>query len=158
MQRLLPLVVLATFWILPPCTWATPSIGTARDASPQGAVKYFVPLAHAGADSSGDDSGGMEGRHSPGGWSHFVRWVGHFHPAMTVFPIAMLLGAALAELLLITTGKSWLDGASRWCVIVGAVGAVITAPLGWAFAAGHGGSRLLEIHRWLGTAAAAGAA
>src|SRR5256885_15604108 len=76
---------------------------------------------------------------------------------MTVFPIAMLLGAALAELLFMIRGKAWLAGASRWCVIVGAVGAIITAPLGWAFAIDQGGDRVLEIHRWLGTAAGAGA-
>lgn len=125
-------------------------VGTPR-ARASAPIVWAVPrppivLAHGDMDEP-----------SAGGWDHFVHWVGHFHPAMTVFPIAMLLGAALAELLLITSGKSWLDGASRWCVIVGAVGAVITAPLGWAFAAGHGGPRLLEIHRWLGTGAAAGA-
>jgi plastocyanin/uncharacterized membrane protein len=99
----------------------------------------------------------MPDEHAASGPSHFVRWVGHFHPAMTVFPIAMIIGAAFAELLRLLKGPVWLEGASRWCVIMGAVGAVITAPLGWAFAAGHGGSRLLETHRWLGTAAAAGA-
>lgn len=109
-----------------------------------------IVLARGDADVSSADA-------RAGGWRHFVRWVGHFHPAMTDFPIAMLLSAALAELLLITSGKAWLDGASRWCVIVGAVGAVIAASLGWAFASGRGGSRLLEIHRWLGTAAGAGA-
>ena len=69
----------------------------------------------------------------------------------------MLLGAALAELLRLLGGAAWLDGASRWCMILGGVGAIITAPLGWAFAVEHGHSRLLEIHRWLGTAAGAGA-
>jgi len=88
---------------------------------------------------------------------HLVHWIGHFHPAMTVFPIAMLLSAALAELLRVMGGGTWLDGASRWCVMVGAIGGLITAPLGWAFALDHGESRWLEIHRWLGTAAGAGA-
>jgi plastocyanin len=90
-------------------------------------------------------------------WPHFVRWIGHFHPALTAFPIALLLAAALAELLRLWRGTAWLDGASRWCVIVGAVAAIITAPLGWAFALSHGSSKLLEIHRWLGTAAGVGA-
>lgn len=90
-------------------------------------------------------------------WPHFVRWIGHFHPALTAFPIALLLAAALAELLRLWRGTAWLDGASRWCVIVGAVGAIITAPLGWAFALSHDSSKLLEIHRWLGTAAGVGA-
>ena len=91
------------------------------------------------------------------GWEHFVRWIGHFHPPLTAFPIAMLLGAALAELLRLFTGTVWLDGASRWCVLLGGVSALITAPLGWAFATDHAGSWVLEAHRWLGTAAGCGA-
>ena len=74
-------------------------------------------LAHGGDDGAG---GGAEREHDKADRrAHFVRWVGHFHPAMTVFPIAMLLGAALAELLLVLRRAAWLDGASRWCVIVG---------------------------------------
>jgi plastocyanin len=76
---------------------------------------------------------------------------------MTAFPIAMVLGAALAELLRSMRGPAWLDGASRWCMILGRASAAITAPLGWAFAAEHERSQLLEIHRWLGTAAGSGA-
>jgi len=86
---------------------------------------------------------------------HFVSWVGHFHPPLTAFPIAMLVGAAMAETMRLMSGAAWLDGASRWCVILGGVGAVITAPLGWAFATEHSGSWILETHRWLGTAAGA---
>lgn len=111
---------------------------------------HLIPgilLAHA-ADA---------GASAMGFWPHFVRWIGHFHPMMTAFPIALLLAAALAELLRICCGPSWLGDASRWCVIVGAIGAIITVPLGWAFALSHGSSELLEIHRWLGTAAGAGA-
>ena len=89
------------------------------------------------------------------GWGHFVRWVGHFHPPMTAFPIAMILGAAAAEFLRLLHGPVWLDGASRWCMILGGVTAAITAPLGWAFSLEHDKSRLLEIHRWLGTATGA---
>ena len=89
------------------------------------------------------------------GWGHFVWWVGHFHPAMTVFPIGLLLAAAVAELLWIFTRAAWLEGAARFCVLGAAVGGVITAPLGWAFAAEHGRSWVLETHRWLGTAGAA---
>lgn len=90
-------------------------------------------------------------------WPHFVRWIGHFHPAITAFPIALLLAAALAELFRLWRGNPWLAGASRWCVIVGAITAVITVLLGWAFALTHGSSEILEIHRWLGTAAGVGA-
>lgn len=123
-----------------------PSI-SARAAMPAARASQLLPslpLAHAD-DEDGSASGGL---------AHFVRWIGHFHPAATAFPIAMLLSAALAELLRMIRGTAWLDGASRWCVIVGAVGAVIAAPLGWAFALGHDSTRLLETHRWLGTALA----
>jgi plastocyanin/uncharacterized membrane protein len=92
-----------------------------------------------------------------GFWPHFVRWIGHFHPMMTDFPIALLLAAALAELLRLLRGPSWLDAGSRWCVIIGAISAIMTVPLGWAFALSQGPSEILEIHRWLGTAAGAGA-
>jgi len=76
---------------------------------------------------------------------------------MTAFPIAMLLGAASAEFLRLLHGPAWLDGASRWCMILGGTSAAITAPLGWAFSVEHDQSRLLEIHRWLGTATGASA-
>lgn len=119
------------------------------------AVNLPLPLAHgaAGHEAPAERGGGS----TEGGWHHFVSWIGHFHPPMTVFPIAMILSAALAELLRLWTKAPWLDGASRWCMIVGGVGAAITAPLGWAFAVGHGSSWILQVHRWLGTAAGAGA-
>jgi plastocyanin/uncharacterized membrane protein len=85
---------------------------------------------------------------------HFVRWVGHFHPPITAFPIAMLVGAAIAEALRMSSKANWLEGAARWCVIVGAISAVIAAPLGWAFAAGRGQTWVLQTHRWLGTSLA----
>lgn len=132
------------------------------DARPHAAgdaaeLKPAFLLAHEGADMGAGGSGQDQAGETQAQPPHFVRWIGHFHPAMTVFPIGMLLGAALAELFLLITGAGWLSGASRWCVIVGAMGAAITAPLGWAFAAGHGESSLLETHRWLGTSAGAGA-
>ncbi len=92
-----------------------------------------------------------------GFWAYLVRWLGHFHPMMTSFPIALLIAAALAEVLRLRHGAEWLGGASRWCVILGALTAVVTVPLGWAFALTHGSSWILEVHRWVGTAAGAGA-
>jgi plastocyanin/uncharacterized membrane protein len=116
-------------------------------------INLPLPLAHGGAGHEGAGEGGGSPQ---SGWQHFVSWVGHFHPPLTVFPIAMILSAALAELLRLWTKAPWLDGASRWCMMVGGIGAAITAPLGWAIATEHGGSWMLEVHRWLGTAAGAG--
>jgi hypothetical protein len=39
-------------------------------------------------------------------------------------------------------------------MVLGALGAVLTAALSWAMAATHTSSELLENHRWAGTAAA----
>lgn len=104
-----------------------------------------VLLAHSDGPSADDEGGG----------THFVRWIGHFHPPMTAFPIAMLVGAAVAEALRMLTKASWLQGAGRWCVILGAASAVVAAPLGWAFAVGRSGTWVLQTHRWLGTSLAA---
>jgi uncharacterized membrane protein len=116
---------------------------------------------------AGDEPGGPQRRHagaaaaarsgSENHWRHFVRWAGHFHPPLTAFPIALLLGAALAEALrVLGGGAAWLEEGSRWCVILGTLGAVAAALLGWAFAMEHEDSWILEVHRWMGTVAAVG--
>src|SRR6185312_8347206 len=53
-----------------------------------------LPLAHGDMEEGNGSAPQSGGR-------HFISWIGHFHPALTVFPIAMVLSAALAELLLI---------------------------------------------------------
>jgi hypothetical protein len=73
---------------------------------------------------------------------------------LTAFPIAMLIGAAVAEALRMMGGAAWLEGAARFGVIVGAVTAAVAAALGWAFAMERSDSWVLEAHRWLGTGAA----
>ena len=91
------------------------------------------------AGSTDEPGDGAKGNRPQTNWSHFVRWVGHFRPPLTAFPIATLLGAALAELFRLFIAAPWLDGASRWSIILGAVSAVVTAPPGWAFALDHAG-------------------
>src|SRR5262249_37371157 len=115
---------------------------------------FWVSAADASTPILGHGEAGTDTGATHPAWDHLVRWLGHFHPALTVFPIAMLLGAALAEFLRLLGGASWLDGASRWCIIVGAMGGALAAPLGWAFALDHSESLLLRIHGWLGTATA----
>jgi len=87
-----------------------------------------------------------------------VRCLGQFHPPTTHFPIALLIVALPAELLWMLTRKdSWKD-IVRFCIMLGAAGAVIAATLGWcdaAFSNYRGASsQLLEWHRWFGTATA----
>jgi plastocyanin len=108
------------------------------------------PASQSGGGALLAESEGVAAAPESGG-RHFLRWIGHFHPPITAFPIAMLVGAAAAEALRLFTKAAWLEGAGRWCVILGAAGAVIAAPLGWAFAVGRSGTWVLETHRWLGT-------
>ena len=85
-----------------------------------------------------------------------LAWLGRLHPPATHFPIALLIAAALAELLYMRSGSVLFDHAVRFTVWFGAVGAVGGAILGWLFA----GFRLVDeqwvmtAHRWAGTSTA----
>lgn len=89
------------------------------------------------------------------GLARLIGWLGNFHPPSTDFPIALLISAAVAELLLMVTGRPMFDAAARFCVWLGSLGAVGAVTLGWFFA----GFRLsdldwiMTLHRWLGTGA-----
>jgi len=80
-------------------------------------------------------------------------FLGRLHPIAAHFPIALLLIAALAELMLMLRPTFGLQPTIRFLIIGGAIGALIAAPLGWSGA----GWRLLDRsetlfqHRWLGT-------
>ncbi len=79
--------------------------------------------------------------------------LGRLHPAATHFPIALLLTAALAEVVLVARPALGLEATVRFLVAGGAIGAVIAALLGW-FAAGWrltDRSDTLALHRWNGT-------
>jgi len=105
----------------------------------------------------------MEDHHAPdmekaGGWpsglaGEIIRWLGKFHPPAANFPIAMLVAAALAEILFAATGRPVFDAANRFCLWFGALAAVLTGTLGWFL----GGFRtvdpswIMTTHRWLGT-------
>lgn len=89
------------------------------------------------------------------------RLVGKLHVLIVHFPIALLAAAALAESWRIWARRVGPSPVVRFCVLLGAAGAVAAAAAGWihassgGFGAEAGGA--LALHRWLGTAAAAGA-
>src|SRR6516162_11927020 len=66
----------------------------------------------------------MEDHHTPdmekaGGWpsglgGEIIRWLGKFHPPAANFPIALLVAAALAEILFAATGRPVFDAANRF--------------------------------------------
>lgn len=83
-------------------------------------------------------------------------FLGRLHPVAAHFPIALLLVAALAELALMVRPTSGLQTTIKFLVAGGAIGAVLSAILGW-FAAGwrlSDRSQTLELHRWGGSAIA----
>lgn len=83
-------------------------------------------------------------------------FLGRLHPVAAHFPIALLLLAALAELMLAIRPARGLETTVRFLVSGGAAGALVAALLGW-FAAGwrlEDRSETLGLHRWNGTAIA----
>lgn len=83
-------------------------------------------------------------------------FLGRLHPIAAHFPVALLLMAALAELLVALRPALGLEVTVRFLVAGGAIGAMVAAVLGW-FAGGWrlgDRSETLGIHRWNGTAIA----
>jgi mono/diheme cytochrome c family protein/uncharacterized membrane protein len=94
-----------------------------------------------------------EAEPAPGFFEKLIGWLGKCHPSVVHFPIALLTAAAIAELLLMATGKPAFDAASRYCVWFGTLGAVAAGVLGWFLGGFHlsDPSWVLMAHRWLGT-------
>jgi hypothetical protein len=85
-----------------------------------------------------------------------LEWIGRFHLLFLHFPIALMLGAAVAESWSIALRSRVPSPAVRYCVFLGAIAALATVPLGWLHALGVYGDQVtqaLSLHRWLGTAA-----
>ena len=88
-----------------------------------------------------------------------MTFIGKFHPLLVHFPIALVLAAAAAELVVIATArKAWRPVAVANICAAAAIG-IVTAFTGWLFAASPSVdvTRSLEWHRWLGMAGAVGA-
>jgi uncharacterized membrane protein/mono/diheme cytochrome c family protein len=91
--------------------------------------------------------------------ARLVRFLGKFHLLVLHFPIALLVAAGLAELLVAWRGSRAPSPTVQFCLALAALAIVPTVVLGWLHAAsGHGvGARqVLSLHRWLGTVAGAG--
>ena len=85
-----------------------------------------------------------------------VSWLGRLHTQLVHFPIAMFIGALAVELYGLWRKSRDYQRAAQVMLVVGAIGAVVAAFLGW-FAGGFyltDRNIVLMIHRWLGTAIA----
>ena len=80
---------------------------------------------------------------------------GEMHPAFVHFPIALILAAALAEALALTTRRPMFAHAARYSVVIAALGAIAAVPAGWIAGAVDYGTLAgtLATHRWLGIVA-----
>jgi uncharacterized membrane protein/YHS domain-containing protein len=103
----------------------------------------------------------------------FGDWLGAFHPAIVHFPVALILFAALAEIIYMFSGAWVFGAAARINILAGAAGAVIAMFLGWAAEDSYkgvarlggaveqvvaGGANVIEFHETFGILAASAAA
>ena len=125
-------------------------------------VRAFTPATEKSGEGQQDRSASTEPAEAepPKTFAgKLIGWLGGFHPPSVHFPIALLTVAAVAELLLMVTGKSKrdLNAVSRYCVGFGALTAVVAGVLGW-FLGGFqvtDASWVKTTHRWLGTSTVA---
>ena len=87
-----------------------------------------------------------------------MSFIGNFHPLLVHFPIALVLAAAAAELLVIVTPRQAWRTVAVANIRAGAAMGVVTVLTGWLFASPlMDANPSLEWHRWVGMAGAAGA-
>lgn len=136
-------------WIVAGAPEGTPPASTIKSAGdPQAPA---APDAPRDAAPPRDDSS----------LHRLITLIGRFHVVVIHFPIAMLVTAALAELRAFAQRSHVPPPAVRFCLWIGAISAIAAAALGWIHALdGFPGPladplSLANLHRWLGTAAAA---
>jgi len=79
--------------------------------------------------------------------------LGSFHLLIIHFPIALLIAAAVRELWGFCHREASPSSTVRYCVLLGAAGALAAASLGWLYAESGMGSdmpKVLLLHRWMG--------
>ncbi len=79
----------------------------------------------------------------------FTRFVGQFHPLAVHFPVALIIAAALAELIGAVRKSESFPRVARYCLTLGALGTLVASMTGWAWANGDSG---VEAHGRLGLA------
>lgn len=83
---------------------------------------------------------------------------GKLHPLVVHFPIALLVVALVFEFLRFRRGENKPSSGGMICLVLGTIGAIAAATLGWSSAesSGYGGTTawILTTHRWAGVATA----
>lgn len=131
--------------------------GPLTDAE-KGLIRWWIDAGAPAPQSTSSDMAALSRapRRPMSSGERLLRFAGRFHVMVVHFPIALLVAAALAEGWLMWMGRSETSAAVRYCVLLGAIGAVAAAALGWArvpFVGFAGAGQTLLLHRWAGTAA-----
>lgn len=109
-------------------------------------------------ESMGHDHGADNSDKSFG--ERFFIWLGKLHVVVIHFPIAMIVGAFAVELFGAVMDRPLWRSSARIMLVIGAIGAVVAAALGW-FAGGFyliDQNLILTTHRYLGMVVAIGSA
>lgn len=140
---------MASAWLISVVLAATPL--SARDLR-------FVPVASQTEDAgfANSNSEPVAGEGKPPMIYRCVKYAGKFHLLALHFPIALLLAAMFAQWRVVFTGRG--GEVPRALLWSGALGAVVTAVLGWMYAYDsiyvEDDERILFLHRWIGSSAA----
>lgn len=79
------------------------------------------------------------------------QFLGRLHPMIVHFPIALIVVSALMELFTFGKFNSKIRPGILMLATIGAVSAIIAAPMGWLLATNEGTSGdLLDLHQWIG--------
>ncbi|KZY55006.1 hypothetical protein A3736_12480 [Erythrobacter sp. HI0063] len=102
----------------------------------------------ASPSSEAQEEPRADSEHASSGGSVLTR----LHPATVHFPIALLIVAALVEMLAMARSSGPLAQAANVMTVAGAAGAVIAALFGWIHTGiWFGGDSTMHWHRWTGT-------
>ena len=139
---------------------AAPSVQGAQPTSP-GVPPRPSSSPHGNMEMDAHMDGMVHGQEQTGEPKSFeqrlVSWLGRLHTMVVHFPIAMIIGAFAVELYGLWQRSRDYQHVAYVMLIVGAVGAMVAAFLGW-FAGGFyltDRNSILMTHRWLGTGIAA---
>ncbi len=130
------------------------------EADPEKFAANLPPLPASAAPASDTNTAATaEGDAKPLGLPALAwRWLGRTHPAAVHFPIALLATAGFTAVLAARRRRPGDAEAARLTLWLGALSAVVAAPLGWAagtFArVAPETAPWLLAHRWTGTSAA----
>lgn len=111
-------------------------------------VEAVPPQAASPNATANEPAQSAPAAHSP----EYANLLNNLHPATVHFPIALLLFAALSELLFAARGSARMRHAAEIAAAAGGVTASLAALFGWIHTGiWLGGDGAMQWHRWLGT-------